>query len=89
MKKYAITFGALLLVGAMGAVASAQTGYAEGKFERGYLDLHPEVAQQLSRNPGLVDNPEFMANHREARRVLSQSSGSPACRAKGIIPKRS
>ena len=65
MKKYAIAFGALLLVGAMGAVASAQNAYTEGKFERGYLDEHPEVARQLAHDPGLVDNPEFMAHHRE------------------------
>jgi hypothetical protein len=72
MKKYAITFGALILIGAMGAVASAQpvSGYAEGKFERGYLDFHPEVARQLAHNPGLVDNPEFMASHRELAAYL-------------------
>ncbi len=25
-----------------------------------YMDNHPEVASQLEKNPGLVDNPEFM-----------------------------
>ncbi len=28
-----------------------------------YLDAHPEVAQQLERNPKLVDNPEYREHH--------------------------
>lgn len=28
-----------------------------------YLDQHPEVAQQLQQNPGLVDNPKYVASH--------------------------
>jgi len=36
---------------------------AEWRFDNGYLSQHPEVAQELARNPGLVDNPQFLANH--------------------------
>jgi hypothetical protein len=32
-------------------------------FDQGYLDKHPEVARQLSRNPALADNPQFLASH--------------------------
>lgn len=28
-----------------------------------YLDQHPEVAQQLQRNPKLIDNPNYLAKH--------------------------
>ncbi|GEM_PF-465019 len=34
-----------------------------GRFDRGYLDEHPEVAQQLADNPRLADNPQFLASH--------------------------
>ena len=73
MKRYAIAFGALILIGAMGAVASAQpiTGDATGRFNHGYLDEHPEVARQLAHNPELVDNESWMANHPELRGYLS------------------
>jgi hypothetical protein len=33
------------------------------RFAAGYLDNHPDVAHQLGRNPGLVDNPQFLATH--------------------------
>jgi hypothetical protein len=33
------------------------------RFDNGYLDEHPQVAGQLSRDPRLVDNPQFLANH--------------------------
>jgi hypothetical protein len=33
------------------------------RFDNGYLDEHPEVARQLGANPGLVDNPQFLATH--------------------------
>jgi len=33
------------------------------RFDRGYLDEHPEVARELAKNPGLVDDPKFMAQH--------------------------
>ena len=36
---------------------------AAGRFDRGYLDEHREVAQQLANNPHLADNPQFLATH--------------------------
>ena len=39
--------------------------YVEG-FD-GYLDQHPEVREQLSHDPHLIDDPAYMANHPELR----------------------
>jgi hypothetical protein len=36
---------------------------AVDRFDTGYLDEHPEVSQQLARNPGLADNPQYLAAH--------------------------
>lgn len=36
---------------------------AVANFNNGYLDQHPEVAQQLAQNPKLVDDPQFRATH--------------------------
>jgi hypothetical protein len=33
------------------------------RFDNGYLDEHPEVAQQLGHDPRLADNPQFLATH--------------------------
>ena len=33
------------------------------RFDNGYLDEHPEVAQQLGHEPRLADNPQFLATH--------------------------
>lgn len=33
------------------------------RFDQGYLDKHPEVSQQLARNPGLADNPQYLSAH--------------------------
>ena len=79
MKSAFSSFAAVILVGAMAAAAIAQTskGISQGehyepgfpnaapvgRFDNGYLDHHPKVAQQLSHNPGLVDNPQFLATH--------------------------
>jgi hypothetical protein len=61
---------ALILSGTLATAAMAQypgpygiTGGEVARFDRGYLDEHPEVAQQLARDPRLVDNPVFRANH--------------------------
>jgi hypothetical protein len=42
--------------------------YVEG-FD-GYLDRHEEVREQLSRDPHLIDNAGYMANHPELRDYL-------------------
>ncbi|HVN29312.1 MAG TPA: hypothetical protein VMT64_12535 [Candidatus Binataceae bacterium] len=60
---------ALILTGTFAGAALAQpgpygiTGGEVTRFDQGYLDEHPEVAQQLARNPGLIDNSVFRANH--------------------------
>jgi hypothetical protein len=38
-------------------------GIPVSRFDNGYLDEHPEVAQQLAKDPHLVDNPQYLATH--------------------------
>ena len=62
---------ALIFSGAISTVAMAQypapnagiSGGEVARFDNGYLDQHPEVAQALAQNPKLIDNPQFRANH--------------------------
>jgi hypothetical protein len=62
---------ALMFSAAFGSAAMAQypapnAGITHGevsRFDRGYLDGHPEVARQLGQDPRLVDNPRFLATH--------------------------
>lgn len=35
-----------------------------------YLDRHPEVASQLQRNPRLIDNPQYLAQHPQLQSYL-------------------
>ena len=35
-----------------------------------FLDKHPEVAEQLRRDPSLVNNEEFVENHRDLREYI-------------------
>jgi hypothetical protein len=35
-----------------------------------YLDQNPQLEEQLSRNPKLVDNPRFVASHPELHEYL-------------------
>jgi hypothetical protein len=77
VKRAFISFAIIALVSAMAAVARAQisNGFTQGGlpnlpapspvagFDTGYLDHHPEVARELSRNPALADNPQFLATH--------------------------
>jgi hypothetical protein len=65
-------FAASVLVGAFSSAAMAQStpvglgpmgNNPVANFDQGYLDHHPEVAQQLSANPNLVDDPQFMQRH--------------------------
>jgi hypothetical protein len=60
MKKYVTSFAAMVFVGAIGTAAYAGP---VARFDHGYLDDHPEVAEQLSHDPGLVDNPRYLATH--------------------------
>src|SRR5271166_1138345 len=60
MKKSFTTLAAIAFVGAMTSAAFAGP---VSRFDNGYLDEHPEVAEQLGRDPRLVDNLQFLANH--------------------------
>jgi hypothetical protein len=61
LMKVKMTALAVIVVAAMNSAAIAQNTVA--RFDEGYLDQHPEVARALGRNPGLVDNPQFLATH--------------------------
>jgi hypothetical protein len=45
-----------------------------GNYDK-FADSHPEVAQRLSKNPGLVDNPQFMSKHPEFSEFLKNHPG--------------
>ena len=77
MKMTFATLAASLLAGAIGSAALAQSTPVT-RFDNGYLDEHPEVAQQLAAHPALVDNPQFIATHPELREYFAQH---PAVRA--------
>jgi hypothetical protein len=74
---------ALIFSGALGSAAIAQTsapnaGITRGevsRFDRGYLDEHPEVASQLGHDPRLVDNPHFLATHPGLDSYLARHPG--------------
>jgi len=67
-----------LCVGAMAPRASAQGVPANPDITWGevstfdaFLDRHPAVAQQLSANPGLVRNEEYLERHQDLRNFLN------------------
>ena len=60
MKKSITALAAIAFVGAISSTAFAGP---VSRFDNGYLDEHPEVAQQLAHDPRLVDNPRFLATH--------------------------
>jgi len=67
-----------LCVGAMAPRASAQGVPANRDINWGevssfdaYLDQHPAMAQQLSANPGLVRNEEYLERHQDLRNFLN------------------
>jgi phage-related protein len=41
----------------------------------GFLDSHPEIAQQLSKDPSLAKNDEYLQNHPELRDYLKTHTG--------------
>jgi hypothetical protein len=50
--------------GPIGAVpGDGGGGRSVANFNNGYLDQHPEVVQQLTQNPRLIDDPQFRATH--------------------------
>ncbi len=81
MKRLATLAGAFAIGIAFAASAMAQEGGPGGmappteygehhQYVRGfdaYLDRHPDVAKQLSANPHLIDNPQYLSQHPELR----------------------
>lgn len=45
-----------------------------GNMDR-FMDSHPEIAEQLRKNPALVDNKEFVANHPALQEFLASHPG--------------
>jgi hypothetical protein len=43
-------------------------------FDR-FLDSHPEIAEQIRKNPSLCDNPQFVKNHPALQTYLQQNPG--------------
>ena len=41
----------------------------------GFLDGHPEIREQLAKNPGLADDPAYLAKHPELKEFLSNHPG--------------
>ena len=41
----------------------------------GFLDSHPEISRQLSKNPSLAKNEEYLENHPELREYLKTHTG--------------
>src|SRR5229473_5705182 len=70
MKGVLSAFAASIFVGALGSAAMAQSNPVT-RFDTGYLNEHPDVAQQLAGNPALVDNREYMENHPGLRDYFS------------------
>jgi len=40
-----------------------------------FLDAHPEIAEQLKKNPGLADNKEFVESHPALKQFLAENPG--------------
>ena len=71
----AMLTGIPLIATAQNAPAAVQppdhdTTRAELRKFDGFLDRHPEVAEQLRKNPNLINNPKYMANHPQLRDFL-------------------
>lgn len=65
LKKTMTALAVVVFSGALGTAAMAQDWRRPHPLATTdhYLDRHPEVAQQLQRHPGLVDDPRYVANH--------------------------
>ena len=81
MKTTIATFAAAIFAGAIGSAAMAQTPYNGditpteiGNFNQ-FLDSHPQLAQRLAANPGLANNPQFLANHPGLQGFLASHPG--------------
>ena len=80
MKRTLAMISAGLLAAVMAGPAMAQiappatTAYGEHhEYVEGfdnYLDQHPDLSAQLGKNPRLIDDPAYLANHPELREYL-------------------
>lgn len=70
MKRAFITIAALLMCGAIGSAARAQTPAHAANFNR-YLSNHPGVAQQFAANPGTINAPSYMTGYPGAQNYSS------------------
>ena len=84
MKRPLLLISAAFLAGSIATSAMAQespnqpipTEYGEDHpyvqhFDR-YLDNHPDVTRELSRDPRLIDNPQFVRAHPELHQYLQR-----------------
>lgn len=75
MKRSMKILSAALAMLAVAMPTFAQTTPGEvGKFNE-FLNKHPKIAGALARNPGLADNPNFIANHPEFHQYLENHPG--------------
>jgi len=82
MKLAISTFAAIAFAGAVGTAAMGQVPAYNGDITQGevtyfnhYLDNHPQLAQRLAANPGLVNDQQFLSNHPGLQGFLSQHPG--------------
>ncbi len=68
----------LALVGTVSAVSAMPVPEGQENVTRGelstfdqFLDGHPKMAQDLQKNPALVNNPDFLEDHPELREFLN------------------
>ena len=59
---------------AQGVPANRDINWGEVSAFDAYLDQHPIMAQQLSANPGLVRNEEYLERHPDLRNFLNRNS---------------
>jgi len=83
MKRTITIISAALLTTALATPLMARPAMAQVTTEYGehhpyvegfdsYLDKHPDVTQQLSHDPHLIDDPAYMANHPELRDYIRE-----------------
>ena len=81
MKMLRMILLGMALAAGLTAVAAAQT-YRDNDVNRtelrnfdGFLDAHPYIAKEVSRDPGLLRNPGYRARHPELRGFLASHPG--------------
>ena len=81
MKKALTTFAAMIFAAAFATAAMAQPApnrdinQTELNNFNNFLNAHPQVAQRLSANPGLINDPQFIENHPHLHEFLQNHPG--------------